>query len=100
MDDARDPSGAMALRIVCDHCADSALRITRISTAFWQGDGLAVIRNIPAMVCPACGEEYVDDATVVMLDRMRGAGFAGCVAAEPLTVPVFDFAETRRCADT
>lgn len=50
------------------------------------------------MVCPGCGEEYVDDATVVMIDRMRGAGFAGCAAADPLPVPVFDFAEMERCA--
>lgn len=91
--------GAMGLRIVCDHCADSVLKGTRISTAFWQGDGLVVIRNIPAMVCPTCGEEYVDDATVVALDRMRGAGFAECGAAEPLLVPVFDFGGAGRCDD-
>lgn len=90
---------AMGLRIVCDHCADGVLKSTCITTAFWQDDGLVVIRNIPAMVCPTCGEEYVDDATVVALDRMRGAGFAGCVAAEPLPVPVFDFGGAGRCDD-
>lgn len=95
-----DFTGAAPVRIVCDRCADSPLREARISTAFWQGDGLVVLRNIPAMVCPACGEEYVDDETVVALDRMRGNGFAGCVAAAPLPVPVFDFVGMGRCADT
>lgn len=89
---------AAGMRIVCDRCDDVALRHAHISTAFWQGAGLVVIRNIPAMVCPGCGEEYVDDATVVMIDRMRGAGFAGCAATDPLPVPVFDFAEMERCA--
>ncbi|MCZ8153338.1 MAG: type II toxin-antitoxin system MqsA family antitoxin [Rhodobacteraceae bacterium] len=100
MDAAPIQSGAMAQRIVCDRCTDSPLRASRISTAFWQGDGLVVLRNIPAMICPACGEEYVDDATVVALDRMRGNGFAGCVAADPLPVPVFDFAGMERCGDS
>lgn len=90
---------ALPVQIVCDRCTDSLLRRTAISTAFWQGDGLVVIRNIPAMVCPDCGEEYVDDSTVVALDRMRGNGFAGCRAADPLPVPVFDFAEVGRCGD-
>lgn len=95
-----DVSGATPVRIVCDRCVDSPLRAARISTAFWQGEGLVVLRNIPAMVCPACGEEYVGDETVVALDRMRGNGFAGCVAAAPLPVPVFDFAGMGPCADT
>jgi YgiT-type zinc finger domain-containing protein len=98
MDAAPAPTGTAGLRIVCDRCEDSPLAGTRISTAFWQGEGLVVIRNIPAMVCPNCGEEYVDDATVVALDRMRGSGFAGCVAADPLPVPVFEFAGSVRCA--
>ena len=62
-----------------------------------QGEGLVVIRNIPAMVCPGCGAEYVADETAVTLDRMRGGGFAGCRARAPLSVPVFDFAGSGRC---
>lgn len=92
------PMEAAGVRIVCGRCAEGLLKSTRISTAFWQGEGLVVIRNIPAMVCPDCGVEYVDDATVVALDRMRGNGFAGCAVADPLPVPVFDFAGSARCA--
>lgn len=85
------------MQVACDHCPGSLLRSTRISTAFWQDDGLVVIRNIPAMVCPDCGEEYVEDDTVVALDRLRGAGFDGCAQIAPLSVPVFDFAASGPC---
>lgn len=76
---------------VCERCAGTSLRPTRISTAFWQGEGLVVVRDIPAMVCPGCGLDYVADATVVRLERMRGTAFRDCKASESLIVPVFRF---------
>ncbi len=78
-------------QVACDHCPNGILRPTRIRTAFWRGDSLIVVQNIPAMVCPDCGEEYVADPTVVQLDRMRGTGFGGLERVETLSVPVFDF---------
>ena len=77
--------------VACDHCSSGILRPTRIRTAFWRGESLVVVQNIPAMVCPDCGEEYVADPTVVQLDRMRGNGFGGMERVETLNVPVFDF---------
>lgn len=77
--------------VVCDKCSTGILRPTRIRTAFWRGDSLIVVLNIPAMVCPDCGEEYVADPTVVQLDRMRGNGFGTHEVIEKMTVPVFDF---------
>lgn len=77
--------------VVCDKCSTGILRPARIRTAFWHGDSLIVVQNIPAMVCPDCGEEYVADPTVVQLDRMRGNGFGSLEAVEQMTVPVFDF---------
>ena len=76
---------------VCDHCSSGILRPTRIRTAFWRGDSLVVVQNIPAMVCPDCGEEYVDDPTVVQLDRLRGNGFGTVEAVTQMIVPVVDF---------
>lgn len=76
---------------VCDRCTGTTLRPTRISTAFWQGEGLVIVRDIPAMVCPGCGLDYIDDATVVLLDRMRGRAFRDCTAVDTLLVPVYLF---------
>ena len=78
-------------QVVCDHCSSGILRPTQIRMAFWRGDSLVVVQNIPAMVCPDCGEEYVDDPTVVQLDRMRGNGFGALEAVAQMIVPVVDF---------
>ena len=82
---------ADAFRPVCDRCPDHALQPATIRTAFWQGDGLVVVQGIPAMACPQCGTEYLDDATVVRLDRLRAGNFRDCMQAAPLLVPVHDF---------
>ena len=84
---------AADFQVVCDHCSSGILRPTRIRTAFWQGDSLVVVRNIPAMVCPDCGEEIVADPTVVQLDRLRGRGFASAEPVGQMVVPVIDFGD-------
>ena len=84
---------AVDFQVVCDHCTSGILRPTHIRTAFWQGDSLVVVRNIPAMVCPDCGEEYVADPTVVQLDRLRGRGFASAERVGQMVVPVIDFGD-------
>lgn len=79
--------------VLCDHCTAGVLVPARIKTAFWRGDSLVVVRNIPAMVCPDCGEEYFVDPTVVQLDLMRANGFADIKVAEEMIIPVFDFGD-------
>lgn len=79
--------------VACDRCQNGVLSESRIQTAFWRGQGLVVIRNIPAMVCSLCGEEFVSDRTAIGLDRMRGAGFTAMGSAERMIVPVLDYAE-------
>jgi len=81
----------ITVRVVCDHCTKGVLTPSRISTTFWRDETLVVVRNIPAMVCPDCSEEYVDDTTVVRLDWMRGQGYVGVKIIEQMAVPVFDF---------
>ncbi len=80
--------------IVCDRCGDSHMREQPIQTAFWRAGGLVVIRNIPAMVCSVCGEEYVADRTAIGLDRMRGAGLATAGPIERMIVPVVDYVDS------
>lgn len=82
---------AEAIRPVCDRCPDHVLQPATIRTAFWQGEGLVVVQGIPAMACPHCGTEYVDDATVVRLDRLRAGNLRDRTQAPPLLVPVYDF---------
>ena len=79
--------------VLCDRCEQGLLTEKRIQTAFWRGEGLVVIRNIPAMVCQTCGEEYVADRTAIGLDRMRGNGFTAMGSVERMIVPVLDYVD-------
>lgn len=81
--------------LLCKRCELGELQPKHIETAFWRNGGLMVIRNIPAMVCPTCGEEYVADQTALGLDRMRGDDFSPHSAAERIIVPVFQYTEKK-----
>jgi YgiT-type zinc finger domain-containing protein len=75
----------------CENCGSSAIHAERVRTAFWAEDRLVVIEDVPALVCKACHERYFDDATVTVLDLMRGDGFPPERARREITVPVFSF---------
>ena len=82
------------LQIQCDRCDYGVLVEQPIKTAFWRGHSLVVIQNIPAMVCAACGEEYVSDETAIRLDRLRAGDVHAMGSVERLIVPVLDYIDT------
>jgi YgiT-type zinc finger domain-containing protein len=73
----------------CSQCGYNSLHPDLVRSAFWHDDRLVVIKDIPALVCENCREQYYDDATVVMIDLLRGEGFPAGQADEELSVPVF-----------
>jgi YgiT-type zinc finger domain-containing protein len=73
----------------CSQCGSSDLGTTTIRSAFWEGDRLVVIEDIPAIVCGSCGEQHYDDTTVVLIDLLRGDGFPAEKARRQISVPVF-----------
>lgn len=75
----------------CENCGSTRIHPARVRTAFWDEDRLVVIEDIPALVCETCHERYFDDATVTVLDLMRGDGFPAERARREITVPVFSF---------
>lgn len=74
---------------ICNLCGDGELRPTRVRSAFWEGERLVVVEDIPALVCASCGEQFFDDMTAIRLDLLRGAGFPGEMSCGELAVPVF-----------
>jgi YgiT-type zinc finger domain-containing protein len=86
---ATDP--AQQPPITCTSCGSADARMARVRSAFWHGDRLVVVEDIPAIVCGACSEQFYDDATVVRLDMLRGEGFPAEKARAELRVPVFSF---------
>lgn len=83
MDAAQQPSAA------CPACESTDTRHADVRSAFWHNDRLVVIEDVPALICNACGEQFYDDATVYMIDRMRQGGFPPEDAVRELRVPVF-----------
>lgn len=91
-DDIGNINAAPQVPVVeCDHCHGTALVPRQIRIAFWQHNGLIVLRNIPAMVCPGCGTEYMSDQTIVRLDARRARCSGAARADATIIVPVFDF---------
>lgn len=80
--------------VVCAKCGSQDIVAKEISTAFWGGMSLVdlrVIRNIPALACLSCGEEFISDQTAMTIDMMRGGGLRPADAETIIQVPVFLF---------
>ena len=77
--------------LACASCGNPDMQARRVRSAFWHDDRLVVVEDIPAMVCSACGEQFYEDNTVVVLDLLRGGGFPADRARGELSVPVFSF---------
>jgi YgiT-type zinc finger domain-containing protein len=75
----------------CGNCGSDRVHEADIRSAFWQGERLVVVEDIPAAVCDNCHEQYFDDRTMVVLDLLRGDGFPTEKARSELRVPVFSF---------
>lgn len=97
IDMSEQPSEPVAAH--CPECGSSRIRAAQVRSAFWDQDRLVVVEDIPALVCDACHEQFYDDATIVVLDLLRGDGFPPEQATREMRVPVFSFggrATTRR----
>ena len=54
--------------------AEPATGITSVS--FERGEYRLVIKNVPARICPSCGEAYVDEDVAVALLQEAETSFA------------------------
>ena len=77
------------LSVSCPACESTKVRSAFVRSAFWHDDRLVVIEDVPALVCITCGEQFYDDGTVRLIDRMRANGFPPEDAVGELRVPVF-----------
>lgn len=77
--------------MTCTNCGGGDVRPAAVKSAFWHDDRLVVVEDIPALRCGACGEQFYDDNTVLVLDLLRGRGFAEGQASSRISVPVFSF---------
>ena len=62
-------------------------------TAIWQGDRVAIVEDIPALVCGKCGEQFYNEPVSDALRRLAEDGFPAHAATSELVVPVFSLKE-------
>ena len=58
-------------------------------TAIWQGDRVAIVEDIPALVCGQCSEQFYDEPVSDALRRLSEDGFPAHAATSEIVVPVF-----------
>ncbi len=58
-------------------------------TAIWQGDRVAIVEDIPALVCGQCSEQFYDEPVSDALRRLAEDGFPAHAATSEIVVPVF-----------
>ncbi len=55
----------------CDVCGQPGARTRRVTRSYGKGRDLLVIRNIPVIKCPSCGEAYFTADTLHEIERMK-----------------------------
>lgn len=55
----------------------------------WQDERVAVVEDIPALVCSSCREQYYDDDVSDALRNLSESGFPEAEAERTIEVPVF-----------
>jgi len=57
--------------LVCDFCGKKGARARRAIRSYGRGDQEFLIRNIPTVSCPHCGETYLTARTLRELERIK-----------------------------
>lgn len=55
----------------CDICGKGGARIQRVTRAYGRGGRELLIRNVPVVTCPRCGESYLTAETLHEIERIK-----------------------------
>lgn len=55
----------------CDICGKEGARIRRLTRAYGAGRRELLIRNVPVVTCPRCGESYLTAQTLHEIERIK-----------------------------
>jgi YgiT-type zinc finger domain-containing protein len=72
--------------LLCAVCG-GALEATTITHEVKRGADIYLFQNVPAKVCAACGEIWIDEEVLQVIDRLIESG----VPARKVETPVYDF---------
>jgi len=68
----------------CAACGHGQTRPATTTITLENGPGKLTFRGVPASVCPACGEEFVDDRVALELIKRTQAVAASGAAQQTL----------------
>ena len=57
--------------LTCSFCGEKGARIHRVIQSFGRGADQFLVRNIPTISCPNCGEVYLTSTTLHELERIK-----------------------------
>lgn len=57
--------------LLCDFCGKKGARVRRATRSYGRGVGEFLIRNIPTISCPHCGETYLTARTLHEVERIK-----------------------------
>ena len=58
-------------KMKCDNCGSVEARIRQISRTYDKGKDFLVIKNIPVVDCPNCGQSYMTANTLHEIERIK-----------------------------
>lgn len=83
------PETPAAPPMQCPRC-EGVATTTTVRTAIWRSDdSLAVVEDIPALVCSQCMEQFYDEDVSDALRVLMERGFPAAEAKKVISVPVF-----------
>jgi len=57
--------------INCDICGKKGARVRRLTRSYGKGRAEFLIRSVPVVSCPHCGESYLTAQTLRDIDRIK-----------------------------
>jgi YgiT-type zinc finger domain-containing protein len=57
--------------MICDVCRKQGARIRKVARTYGKGKDILVIENVPVVICPHCGESYLEADTLHEIERIK-----------------------------
>lgn len=57
--------------ITCDVCGKQQARVKRVTRSYGKGKSEVLIRDVPVVSCPHCGESYLTAETLREIERIK-----------------------------
>lgn len=57
--------------MICEICGKQGVHIRKVARTYGKGKSFLVIKNIPVVTCPHCGESYLEAETLHEIERIK-----------------------------